>query len=429
MVYRILKIIAQICFSVYHRKVYFIDRENLPDEGPVLLSLNHPGAFFDACIMGAFARRPIYFLTRGDFFKPGFVTWFLVATHQIPIFRASDGMRNLRANMDTFSRCFDYLNDGKVVLIFPEAATALVKHLRPLHKGVARIAFGAHDRFPGTIPKIVPVGVTFSEPREFGRDAFFRFGQPITIDDKFEQYERDSQIAYQQVLDELDVSLRQLMIHLDNERGEKLFDRLVVLLEEIPAAFPGFSESDKAWSWQRSLGDRINVLSETELSDLEASLDEIQNTSEKHGLPLHILPRFLKSEVSALWVLLTAPFLFAGRLIEVPPAWFTGKFILSKIRREPFIAPMKSILGFAVHLIYFGLILAILAIAAGWKGVLIAGFIVMLAYFSLTQHRSANLVHWINWISMNKGKQEKLRNDVNAIGTRLYFRETVVSES
>ena len=266
---------AQLAFAIYHRKVFRIDVKNLPKKGPVLLALNHPGAFLDACVISAYSPRPLYYLTRGDMFKGGISTWFLNGTHQIPIYRADHGIGKLRENRETFAKCYDNLAEGNVLLIFPEAKADIEKKLRPLFKGAARIIFGTNDEH-GVLPVIVPVGFTFSDPRRFGYDAFYAYGEPISVEKHLDLYASDPQKAYQVVMDEIRDALRALMIYLETDDGEKLFNDAVRLLEVPPADFPPVSASKVEYDWQKAMAARINHMMPESIEDLQTRIDDIK---------------------------------------------------------------------------------------------------------------------------------------------------------
>ena len=57
MIYWILRHLARIAFKAYFHKIYLINLEHLPREGPVLIAANHPSAFLEACMLAAFLPR------------------------------------------------------------------------------------------------------------------------------------------------------------------------------------------------------------------------------------------------------------------------------------------------------------------------------------------------------------------------------------
>src|SRR5690606_7740872 len=124
----------------------------------------------------------LHFLTRGDFFRKSLFAWFLRQTHQVPIFRSEDGFDKLRTNRDTFSFCYQALEEHKVIVIFPETKTETEKRLRTVQKGAARIAYGTLARGMIAEPlRILPVGVTFSDPVTYRSMVTVRCGTTIPV--------------------------------------------------------------------------------------------------------------------------------------------------------------------------------------------------------------------------------------------------------
>jgi len=386
-----------------------IDTHNLPKDAPVLLTLNHPGGFIDACVISAYSPRPLFYLTRGDFFKKGIVSWFLNATHQIPIYRSEDGMKNLRNLGQTFSKCFETLHDNKVLLIFPESWAIPEKKLRPLYSGAARIMFGTHEEYPDLSPVIVPVGVTFTDASVFGRDAFFRYGKPISVVEHIELFDEDPKKAYRLVMKEIETALRSMMVIVDTDEKEALFDDAIILIETPVAELPPVSASPAALEWQISIANVVNALQDDQLNSLKHSIDEIKSMLKKGGLPFHIYPFFADKRVSLFWLILTAPFNFVGKVIEAFPVWITYTLVVNKIKKKVFIGPMKSMVGIFIHAFYYIIVTATLAVFLGSIGLLLGGAVALLGYFSLNQHRRPHLLHWFRWRRLTHNQKDALK--------------------
>ena len=401
-----LKYSAALCFAIYHRKVYQLDIDKLPDEGPVLLTLNHPGAFLDACLISAYSKRPLYYLTRGDFFKPGIANWFLTQTHQIPIYRAEHGMKQMRANRDTFEKCYDKLAEGGVVIIFPESVAAVEKKLRPLHKGAARIVFGTYDNH-GIMPTLIPAGFTFSDPRYFGYDAFVKYGDPIPAEDYLETYREDPKRAIIQLTEAIAEGMTNTMICLDDSERESLFDEAVMLLEERPPKFPPLSDSQQMFAWQSGLARSVNQLSGEQLAELNETRKKVRNDLNKAKIRFDRAAQLEDRDFPLPILLLVEPVALLGDLLIAVPTWFTKRFILSKVRRDPFIGPLKSMLGYFVYLIFFVLLGGIAAIFIGAKGWALAFVGLMVAYFRLMRNRAPRLWHWFRWRSREASDKER----------------------
>ena len=109
----------------------------------MILASNHPNAFLDAMIYGAYFKRRIHFLARGDVFRKPLAAKILSSIGLIPIYRIAEGYENLDKNKDTFKICLDILNNNGIVLIFSEGYCEQEWKLRPLLKGTGRLAMMA----------------------------------------------------------------------------------------------------------------------------------------------------------------------------------------------------------------------------------------------------------------------------------------------
>lgn len=115
----------------------------LQTKGPTLLVVNHPNSFFDAIVLGALFKQPIYYLARGDVFKKPFHRKLLELVNAIPIYRLSEGKENLHLNNNAFKAVHKIWQQNGIVLIFIEGVCKLTHQLQPLKKGAARMLFTA----------------------------------------------------------------------------------------------------------------------------------------------------------------------------------------------------------------------------------------------------------------------------------------------
>lgn len=146
--------------------------EHLPRTGPFLIAANH-ASHLDPPLIGSNVPRQMCFFARKTLWKPGLASWWLDNVGTIPVDR--DGGQDVGA----LKRVLRALNDGKVLILFPEGTRSPDGKLQPAKPGVgfivcksqvpvvpARIfgsfeAFGRGDKVPnlGT-----PVSVVFGRP-------------------------------------------------------------------------------------------------------------------------------------------------------------------------------------------------------------------------------------------------------------------------
>ncbi len=179
LVYKPLKLYAFICLNFYFRKYQIEGVGNIP-QGPVIFAVNHQNAFLDAVLTACSSSRNPWFVTRGDVFKNPISAFFLSLLQMVPIYRFRDGLGQVRQNTKTFDKCVEVLARGGVVLIFPEANNDKRWTLRPLQRGVCRMAHQTIEQHPELPLQIVPVGIQYEHHNHYRTRVLVSFGKPVS---------------------------------------------------------------------------------------------------------------------------------------------------------------------------------------------------------------------------------------------------------
>jgi cytidylate kinase len=151
------------CETIF--RLHPIGRENVPEEGPLVLICNHQ-SFLDPVLCGIFIKRPLYFLARDTLFR-GLFGRLIASVNTIPVKR---GTADLAAMKTIISK----LNEGNGVCLFPEATRTSNGKITPFKPG-----FGLLCRRGGAA--VVPVvidGAFECWPRH---KKLFSPGKHITI--------------------------------------------------------------------------------------------------------------------------------------------------------------------------------------------------------------------------------------------------------
>ena len=98
-------------FRIYFR-LESIGSERLPRSGPLLLAANHR-SFLDPFVIGAMARRPVYYVAKRELFDSRLTAWFVSSLGAFPIDRGS-------SDQDAMATAREILARGDCVVIFPE---------------------------------------------------------------------------------------------------------------------------------------------------------------------------------------------------------------------------------------------------------------------------------------------------------------------
>lgn len=172
---------CQLAIWAFYRRCEVTGGGHLP-AGPLILCANHANALVDGLIVQASCRRIVHPLARSGLFRSPVLRPFLNLIQAVPIYRRRAGTSaDPRRNEMTFARCYDYLAEGRALLIFPEGQSHSDPALRPLKTGAARLALGFWRR-RGRLPAVVPVGLIFTHKGRFRGDVLVQYGPPVALE-------------------------------------------------------------------------------------------------------------------------------------------------------------------------------------------------------------------------------------------------------
>ena len=180
----ILKFFIRLALSIFCTEVHIKNKHLLKIKGPLLIIANHPNSFLDAIIIGAYYKRPIYFLARGDVFKKKHHRFILHYLHMIPVYRLREGKEFLHLNEYAFNKSIELISAGAAVLVFIEGTCVNNHALQPFKKGTTRILEGLHKK--NIFPIIHIVGIAYNNLYGIGKKiniviSNFLFDQKIEL--------------------------------------------------------------------------------------------------------------------------------------------------------------------------------------------------------------------------------------------------------
>jgi|LakMenEpi03Aug12_release.lakeMendotaPanAssembly.Ray.scaffolds.fasta_scaffold10474_9 1-acyl-sn-glycerol-3-phosphate acyltransferase len=178
--YNYAKYNTRLVSKAFFTKVRISGEQHIPVNKPVLLALNHPNSFLDAVVVGGHLKRETHFLARGDAFHNKYAKPILHSLNMLPIFRLSEGKENLERNNETFDACQAILDQNKMVILFAEGLCVNNWDLRPMRKGLARIALKAwKSKSAATNLEVIPVGLTYEHYEGEGKVLLINIGTAI----------------------------------------------------------------------------------------------------------------------------------------------------------------------------------------------------------------------------------------------------------
>lgn len=163
----------------YFKKIQIFNADKVPKDKAVLILSNHQNALLDALLIATKCGRFVFYLTRASVFKKSFVDKLLRSLQMLPVYRMRDGWSNITKNNSIFSNCADLLSKNEGVVIFPEGNHNLKRTVRPFSKGFTRIVFETLQNYPELDLKLLPVGLNFVKPKEFGDSVAIYFGNTL----------------------------------------------------------------------------------------------------------------------------------------------------------------------------------------------------------------------------------------------------------
>jgi 1-acyl-sn-glycerol-3-phosphate acyltransferase len=225
--YALLKHFVNFNYKSYYKSITITGKENIPKNKPVIFAPNHQNALMDAlAILYATKGQPV-FTARSDIFKKPIVAKILTFLKLIPIYRIRDGYGNLKLNDEIIRKITDILSQNHSMVIFPEGNHGEKRRLRPLKKGICRMAFQAEEAYNFKLDiQIIPVGLDYTNYYKFNHHLLINFGKPISVQDYIPQYKENPSKAHLTIINKLAEELKKIMLHIDNLSYYHLIDEL-----------------------------------------------------------------------------------------------------------------------------------------------------------------------------------------------------------
>ena len=216
--YSILRIYSNFIYRRWFNSIEINGKGNIPGNTSVIFAPNHQNGFIDAMALLSSSPGPIVFLARADLFRKKILDRILRALKIMPAYRIKDGIQNLKKNEDSFEQAIEVLLHKEFFCLMPEGGQDEVRTLRPLVKGMFRIAFSTQDILKDTDSvKIVPVGIDYSNYDHSGGHLIVNFGKAINIGEYYDAYLENSPVAQNQLRDELYKRMAPLMQNIQSK--------------------------------------------------------------------------------------------------------------------------------------------------------------------------------------------------------------------
>ena len=216
--YRFARSLVALAMRIFFRRTAVRGAENVPERGPLILAANHPSSIIDAFAIGLATPRKVHFLARSTMFDQPWRARILARLGVLPIYRKLDAAERMGSNPDSFRRCYELLEAGGVIGIFPEGISHVDPQVKEMRTGAIRIGLEAEARRGFSLGvRVVPMGLNFSRRQPRGRgELTLRVGAPIALARHADAYRADPVATVAALTAELRARIEGLVVHLDD---------------------------------------------------------------------------------------------------------------------------------------------------------------------------------------------------------------------
>lgn len=355
----------------YFKNHQYDGKKSIPANTGILYAVNHQNAFLDPIVIAGKTKEPTYFLTRADIFKKPLVAKLLSMIYMLPIYRQRDGVDTIKMNQKTFDTCYDVLKQNGNIIIFPEGNHHYKKSLRPLKKGVARIALGAAEKYNYDINlKIVPLGIDYEDHFRMNGSLYLNAAKPIDVSDYFENFKSNPSEAVNKLSEHVCSKLSDLII---NIKDDDHYDQLYYLLHRVPLSTNENSVKLKFDERKKRLKklEKLQAENKSLYTNFMVLTEKLKHEMKKHRIRPYLLHKsrdsVLKLITYTLVLLCSFPIHLIGLLLNYLPYKIPVWFVNKNVKDKHFHGSLKMAMGPVLFFIYWATATILFSVIFGWK--------------------------------------------------------------
>jgi hypothetical protein len=366
-------------------------------------------------------------MARGDAFKKGLISKILTAIGIIPIFRLRDGgIEGVKKNNESFSIAYKKLNEEKKIIVFPEGLCIQERRLRPIQKGLARMAFGFSQEMKRDDLIIIPVSVTYSHPSKFGSDILYEAGNPIEVKNYLSDFKDNSIKAINDLTRDIENELKKVTPHLLNKENDQLIEQIQEIYKEQYLTEENYSVNDLAnhryfWFY---ITEKLNNL----YAEFPEKITKLKQDSIEYYLRLkeyklidksiyyHTNNKSTRINYVFSYLILLFPFYFIIKLLFFIPKYFAKLTADKTCKNIEFYASVNFVTGAIYTILYSIIELIILYLLFGNWWIITIYLITKIILFIPALNYSRNLNFYISELNLfffKKHKKNKLQQLIN----------------
>lgn len=376
--YTLIKLYCSLGYRIFYRTLQVKFRERIPRGVPVIFAPNHQNALMDALGVLFTCHLDLVFVARADIFRNAFLARILYLFKMYPIYRIRDGVGEMSKNEEIFQKAIDVLNRGKCPFaIMPEGNHGDKRRLRPLVKGIFRIASRAQEKYEGREGvQIIPVGIDYSHYSNFRSKMLIIYGYPVSVGKYFQHYREDPAKGINILRDVLADEMRRYMIDIRTETYYNTYFALRTIFNRNMRILTGIRQADLYSRFvadkqmismldrcQEQQPERIAALDRT-VSEYTAGIDRLKIRDwvfARKGMP------FAGLALLSFVMLFTLPVFIYGWIINIIP-WKITLQVTKKMKDQQFHSSVKLVIGVLLFPLTYLIQSGILALLTGsWQ--------------------------------------------------------------
>ena len=298
----IVNLIARAALRIFFRRLDVVGGDRVPRSSPLVFVVNHYNSLIDPIVvLGELPRSPRFIATATLWERP-ILRPFLALGRVIPVYRQQDAPRQTHQNEKTFAACYDILENGGCIALFPEGRSHDEPELQPMKTGAARIILGTAQRSPAAGIRVVPVGLTYDRKRDFRSNALVKVGHsfdPVETIDRPDPEDREQVRAMTGWIGD---ALDAVTLSYPSWEEAHLINRAAELFAQGAADTPGERGLAEAFPVRKMFAEGYRVLKEREPQRVRDVADAV--TAYDHMLVAynlrheHIVSRYPHGDVA-----------------------------------------------------------------------------------------------------------------------------------
>jgi 1-acyl-sn-glycerol-3-phosphate acyltransferase len=362
--YELLRAYVSLAFWLAHSKITVAGRKNIPADAPVIFAPNHQNALMDPLALVCTNRLQTVWLARADIFKSKVALPFLKFMKIWPVYRIRDGKENLSNNEAVFAKVVELLENKESVAAFPEAAHSGKRQMLPHKKAIPRIALEAENKNGFRLGlQIIPVGISYSHYWAFNRSLLVQYGEPISIDDFWVDYEMNPKKAMLDLRDQIYEKLCPLVIEIKSREYYAAYESMRLMAGKVYAKGKPFSKNKALQLFQseKMLVAQLEKLEARSPKDFDAIVDWLngyEQELEKAGFADRQVEYAAKTHKLKTWAklafaLISLPVFAFGVLFNGLPFFASRAFVQQKVNDKAFTSSFNFVLGLFVFPLFY----------------------------------------------------------------------------